>query len=108
MLYTSKLPPRRTNGCEQMNITSRMKNSAIPVGFAHPPTRPNKPGLAVNSHSAVVKFFALTIGSFTTIVAVRELLKDCAYLHSSLDWWIDRMVDPRAGVKQKKEQKVVR
>jgi hypothetical protein len=63
---TSKHPPRRTNGCEQMNMTLRMTISDIPVGFAMPGIRPNSPGRIVSSHSTTVKLPELIMGSLTT------------------------------------------
>lgn len=65
---TSKQPPRRTNGWEQMNMTLRMTISAMPVGLAIPGIKPNSPGRIVNSHSTVVKLPEFIIGSFTTSV----------------------------------------
>jgi hypothetical protein len=63
---TSKQPPRRTNGCEQMNMTLRMTMSDTPVGFAMPGIRPNSPGRIVSSHSTTVKLPELIMGSLTT------------------------------------------
>jgi hypothetical protein len=56
-----------------MTITNKIKNRAIPVGFAHPGIKPNSPGRLVNSHSVTVKFFAFTTGSFTTKIAEKNM-----------------------------------
>ena len=50
-VLTSKYPPFLTHFIEQMNMMVRMIMRATPVGFAHPPIMPNRPGLDVKSQS---------------------------------------------------------
>lgn len=53
-IYTSKQPPRRTNGKEQTTIMTRIISRTTPVGYALPATRPKYPGRLVSSHSDMV------------------------------------------------------
>lgn len=47
--------------------------SAIPVGFAHPCTKPKWPGLAVSNQSVNVKLPLFRIGSSITIIPSKKM-----------------------------------
>lgn len=86
-----------------------MKNSANPVGLAQPPTSPKRPGRDVNSHSAVVKFFALTTGSLTTIVAIGADYLQCGVWAQdcrSIFTTHARQVGEQVGNRKKRQNRV--
>ena len=50
-VLTSKFPDFLTHFMLQTNMTPRMSSRTMPVGFAIPATKPNRPGLEVISQS---------------------------------------------------------